>query len=181
MAGLKRHQRFACGGLTFPFKSGSPMPPPAAKSRRDRGVAPTPLIDLLTSGKSIDQIAEIHNHTRGRTESLLRKELKAMSIRPAKDYAKLQIRRLEAIVDKLTEKANKGELAAIDRVLRILARLDNYHGFTKAPVNARRPAEPDVDERDDEAFDRKLADLLVLSEKAQERRDGETTRSDGGA
>ena len=157
------------------------MPLPAAKSRRDRGGAPTPLIDLLTSGQSIDQIAKAYNYTRGRTESLLRKELKALSIRPARDYAKLQIRRLEAIVDELTKKANTGDLAAVDRVLRILARLDNYHGFAKPAVNARPPAQPDVDERDDEAFDRKLADLLILSEKAQERRDGETTRSDGGA
>ena len=39
------------------------MPLPAAKSRRDRGGAPTPLIDLLTSGKSIDEIAATCNYT----------------------------------------------------------------------------------------------------------------------
>ena len=65
--------------------------------------------------------------------------LRRIAIRPARDYAKLQIMRLEGMVGKLTEKANTGDLAAIDRMLRTLDRLDRYHGFAKRP---QKPAPP---------------------------------------
>ena len=130
----------------------------AAKTRgvsRHAPLSPGVLNQLMT-GQSVDKIGESRNLTRMCIERILRKELKALSIRPARDYAKLQIRRLEAVVDRLTVKANEGDLAATDRLLRILDRLDRYHGFVK-----QSPKPPAPDERDDEAFDRKLADLAA--------------------
>lgn len=47
------------------------------------------MLDQLASGKSIDQIAQIRNYTRLRVEQFLRAELRAISIRPARDYAKI--------------------------------------------------------------------------------------------
>jgi hypothetical protein len=88
------------------------------------------MLDQIARGKSIDQIADMRNYTRGRVEKYLRLELKAISIRPARDYAKIQIRRLDALVDKLTEIANRGDLNAIDRLLKVIDRLDRYHGFS---------------------------------------------------
>jgi hypothetical protein len=88
------------------------------------------MLDLLASGKSIDQIAQMRNYTRLRVEQFLRAELRAISIRPARDYAKIQIRRLEALVAKLTDMTNAGDLGAIDRLLKVLDRLDRYHGFS---------------------------------------------------
>lgn len=152
--------------------------PRATKSRRageaDSRAPAGPLLDLLASGASIDQIASQRNRTRQRTESILRAELKAISIRPTRDYAKLQIRRLDALVGKLTEKANAGEFAAIDRILKVLDRLDRYHGFVKSPAKPDKNSEPAADEKDDEAFDRKLAELLRRRTKAGDAGDGET-------
>jgi hypothetical protein len=88
------------------------------------------MLDQLASGKSIDDIAAARNYTRTRVEKFLRAELKVISIRPARDYAKIQIRRLDALVGKLTEMANAGDLGAADRLLKVLDRLDRYHGFS---------------------------------------------------
>ena len=52
-------------------------------------------------------------------------------------FARRQIARLEGMLDGLTAKANDGESAAIDRILKILDRLDRYHGFSpQAASNA---------------------------------------------
>ena len=83
------------------------------------------------AGEAVDAIAEKEGLTRRRVETLLRDELRRRWIAPAEDYARLQIARLDAIAAKLTPKAEKGELPAIDRVLKILDRLDRYHGFSK--------------------------------------------------
>ena len=97
------------------------------------------VLDQLVSGKSVDTIADARNFTRERVERILRTELKAISIRPARDYAKLQIRRLEAIASKLMERLDKGDVDTVDRLLKTLDRLDRYHGFsTQTACSAAR-------------------------------------------
>ena len=46
------------------------------------------------------------------------------------DFAKLQIARLESLSLLTLDRGQKGELEALDRALKILDRLDRYHGFT---------------------------------------------------
>ncbi len=130
------------------------------------------VLDELTAGKTVDQIGAARNLTRMRVERILRAELKAFSIRPAHDYVKLQIRRLESVIVKLTEKANDGDLGAVDRLMRMLDRLDRYHGFGKAPAK-----DPKRSARDDEAFKRKLADLVVRARKARQQNDERSRES----
>jgi hypothetical protein len=141
--------------------------PPAARSRSVGEGAPAAAsapraLDMLISGHSVDAIADARKHTRARVERNLRAELNAISIRPAQDYAKLQIKRLEAIVGKLAEKANDGDLAAVDRILKILDRLDRYHGFAKLPPATRRST--------DQAYEqllKKLADMAACRDSAK--------------
>jgi len=141
--------------------------PPAAKLRSVGEGAPVAMgpraLDLLMSGRSVDNIADARNHTRARVERILRAELKAISIRPARDYAKLQIRRLEAMLVRLIEKANDGDLAAVDRILKILDRLDRYHGFARLP-----PTSPQADDQAYEQLLKKLADMAARREKAKQ-------------
>ena len=47
-------------------------------------------------------------------------------------FAKLQIARLEALSVKMFKRAQKGELKAVDRAIKIIERLDRYHGFDRA-------------------------------------------------
>ncbi len=88
------------------------------------------VLDELLRGRSIEAIADTRNATRARVEKILRAELQVISIRPARDYAKLQIWRLETMANKLIEKAGAGDLGAVDRLLKIFDRLDRYHGFS---------------------------------------------------
>jgi len=141
--------------------------PHAAKTRGVGEGAPSAAaapraLDMLISGHSIDSIADTRKHTRARVERNLRAELKAISIRPTLDYAKLQIKRLEAIVGKLVEKANDGDLAAVDRMLKILDRLDRYHGFAKLPSASQRSTNQAYEE-----LLKKLADMAARRDKAK--------------
>ena len=51
---------------------------------------------------------------------------------PAAEFAKIQIARLEGFCLQLMDRVDAGELAAIDRALKIIDRLDRYHGFHRA-------------------------------------------------
>ncbi len=89
------------------------------------------ILAALVTGASVDEVATAEGLRPKRVEKLLRDELRRRWIAPAQDYARLQIARLETMCAKLNDKATEGDLAAIDRILRILDRLDRYHGFTK--------------------------------------------------
>ncbi len=116
--------------------------PPAAAPVRARKAAPArrgpKILAALVAGESVDAIAEKEGLSRKRIETILRDELRRRWVAPAEDYARLQIVRLEAMSAKLAAKAEKGDLPAIDRMLKILDRLDRYHGFTQADARQRR-------------------------------------------
>ncbi len=114
--------------------------PPADAPVRARKVAPArrgaKIVAALVAGQSVEAIAESERLTRNRVEALLRDELRRRWVAPAADHARLQIVRLEAMTAKLAPSAEAGDLPAIDRALKILDRLDRYHGFSKlAPTN----------------------------------------------
>jgi hypothetical protein len=140
-----------------------------AKRPRVREAAPVGprVLAALTAGQSVEAISKRNKMPARRVEKILRDELRRVSIRPARDHAKLQIRRLESMVGILTEKAGAGELAAVDRLLRIMDRLDRHHSIAKKPAKLAPP-----EERDDEAFDRKLDELAARydAEKREARR-----------
>ena len=117
--------------------------PPTVASARVRKTAPArrgpQILVALVAGESVDAIAEKEGLSRKRVEIMLRDELRRRWIAPAEDYARLQIARLEAIVGKLKEAAQEGHLPAIDRLLKVMDRLDRYHGFTKLMTLANEP------------------------------------------
>jgi hypothetical protein len=97
---------------------------------------------------------------------MLRDELRRRWVAPAGDYARLQIVRLEAMCGKLAAKAEQGDLPAIDRMLKILDRLDRYHGFTRLT-----PASAQYDEG---ARERLLAKLNAMAARMIAARKPET-------
>jgi hypothetical protein len=102
--------------------------PARSRARASRGPA---VLAAMINGSSLTAIAASENLSAKVVERLLRDELRKRWIAPAQDYARLQIARLEAIATQLKEKSRDGELPAIDRLLKVLDRLDRYHGFTK--------------------------------------------------
>ena len=133
--------------------------PPAVAPVRARQAAPArrgpKILVALVAGEGVDAIAEKEGLSRKRVETMLRDELRRRWVAPAEDYARLQIVRLEAMSAKLAAKAESGELPAIDRMLKILDRLDRYHGFTKLT-----PASSTYDEG---ARERLLAKLNAMA------------------
>jgi hypothetical protein len=103
-----------------------PTPHIAPTSRAQRVLA------SLIAGAGLDEIGVKEKITRKRTEKILRDELRRRWVAPAQEFARLQIARLECMILKLIDRVQKGELEAIDRALKIVDRLDRYHGFTRA-------------------------------------------------
>ena len=119
----------------------TPVEEPARKrARASRGPA---VLAAMINGVSLADIAEAEHATPKSVERMLRKELRKRWIAPAQDYARLQIARLEAIAAQLKEKSKGGDLPTIDRLLKVLDRLDRYHGFTKLAALAA-PAREDL-------------------------------------
>jgi len=110
------------------------------------------IVAARIAGQSVEAIADSAGLTRKRVETLLRDELRGRWVAPAADYA-----RLEAMAATLAPAAVAGEPPAIDRALKILDRLDRYHGFSKfVPPNAA----PDEGSRE-----RLLAKLNMMAER----------------
>ena len=147
----------------FFFEKDCRMPAPVSAFARVRKPAqPKPgqrILAALLMGSSLEKIAEQEAISLKRVEKLLRDELHKRWVAPAQDYARIQVARLETILAELTAKAEKGEIAAIDRILKVLDRLDRYHGFGKLmPVAREDPDE--IHKRLMERLDRAAGRLL---------------------
>ncbi|HLX97379.1 MAG TPA: hypothetical protein VKR62_01680 [Roseiarcus sp.] len=105
---------------------------PSTGSKRSRTTRAQRVFAALIAGKGVDEIGTAEKLTRKRTEDILRQELRSRWVAPAEDFARLQIARLERMILKLLDRIQNGDLKAIDRALKIVDRLDRYHGFTKA-------------------------------------------------
>jgi hypothetical protein len=108
----------------------NPWTPPKAAA-----AAPTRAQRVLASligGAGLDEIGAAEKLTRKRTEKILRDELRRRWVAPAQEFARLQIARLDSMILKLSDRVQEGDLKAIDRALKIVDRLDRYHGFTRA-------------------------------------------------
>jgi hypothetical protein len=111
---------------------------PPIRSKRSRVTRAQRVLASLIAGAGVDEISTTERLTRKRTESILRQELRNRWVAPAEDFARLQIARLEQMFLKLLDRIQYGDLRAIDRALKIVDRLDRYHGFT----SAKRVPEP---------------------------------------
>ena len=136
--------------------------PPADAPVRARKAAPArrgaKIVAALVSGQSVEAIADSERLTRKRVETLLRDELRRRWVAPAA--------RPRAPADRAAGGDGGDARAAwprtasspaIDRVLKILDRLDRYHGFSKlAPAN---------DAPDEGGRERLLAKLNAMAER----------------
>ena len=117
---------------------------PSTRSKRSKVTRAKRILALLIAGAGVDEIGAAERLTRKRIESILRQELRNRWVAPAEDFARPQIAGLEQMLLKLLDRLQNGDLKAIDRAIRIVDRLDRYHGFTKAK---RFPAQYGEEER----------------------------------
>lgn len=86
----------------------------------------------LVAGAGFDEIGAQERISPKLAQRIVHNELGRRWVAPAQDYARLQIARLEFLMLTLSARIRRGEQEAIDRALRILDRLDRYHGFNRA-------------------------------------------------
>ena len=90
------------------------------------------MLDALIGGASPAEIGAEENLATPTVERALGEELGRRWTPTVAEYAKLQIARLETFCLGLMDRIEDGELAAIDRALKIVDRLDRYNGFHRA-------------------------------------------------
>jgi hypothetical protein len=100
-----------------------PTPPQDARAKR--------MIAALVDGVDLDAIAAQERLPPKEVQAILREELSRRWVAPVADFAKIQIAQLENLCLHVMERVDSGDIAAVDRALRIIDRLDRYHGFQR--------------------------------------------------
>lgn len=104
-------------------------------------------LSLRKAGATYDQIAERVGITREGARGAVARALAALSdvcTEEAKEVRQLELDRLDAMLLGLWQRASKGEVAAIDRVLRIQERRSRLLGLD-APANQTIASDTAVD------------------------------------
>ena len=95
------------------------------------------MIAALIEGLDLDAIAARERLPPKEAQTILREALGERWVAPLADFAKIQIARLENLCLHVMDRVDGGELAAVDRALRIFDRFDRYHGFNRAKSGSR--------------------------------------------
>lgn len=103
------------------------------------------IVDALVDGADIDSIALQERLPPKEVQAILRDELGRRWVPPVADFAKIQIARLESLCQRVMDRVDSGDIAAIDRALRIIDRLDRYHGFQRGSPALQQYGEEERD------------------------------------
>ncbi|HZZ61069.1 MAG TPA: hypothetical protein VFE63_07835 [Roseiarcus sp.] len=90
------------------------------------------IIAALIEGADLDAVAAQERLPAEEVQAILHEELSQRWVAPVADFAKIQIARLENLCLHVMDRVDSGELGAIDRAVKIVDRLDRYHGFHRA-------------------------------------------------
>ena len=132
-----------------------PDAPKGAKPSRAQRI-----LAALIGGAGPDAIGQREKLPVKRVESLVRDALARRWVAPATAFAKLQIARLETLALQALDRGQQGELDALDRALKILDRLDRYHGFHRA--------NPTFEPYGDEERERLINKLNVIAARLED-------------
>jgi hypothetical protein len=123
------------------------MTPPARPARKGRLTVDESLVRRdrifarLTDGQSYAAIAAAEAITPRRLRQIVHEGLNRSNFDPRDDFALVQIARLEHALSAIMREIDEGKLAAVDRMLKVLAELDRYHK-PAAPPSAYRFQSP---------------------------------------
>ena len=129
----------------------APKTPPAVKTparaapRRKSADLRLAIMEGLTSGLSVPHIAKATHKTTRRVRQIVADMLERRELDPAGGFAQLQIARLNDAMAVAHTMMMNGDLAALDRVVKVAGELDRYHGFfpSRAAPLAALPAPPE--------------------------------------
>ncbi|HLW90882.1 MAG TPA: hypothetical protein VKS78_06225 [Roseiarcus sp.] len=120
------------------------MPPPRLTGR-DRALRRDRIFARLLEGQAVATIAAEEGVTARRVRQIVQESLARWDADPAKDYAGVQIARLEAALRLIELKIGEGDVRVVDKLVKVLGQLDKYH------LSQLRLRETYIDEEDREA------------------------------
>ncbi len=130
-------------------------PPRRARIRRATAERRLRIVERLTAGLSVAEIAGAEAVTARRVRQLVAETLAEHAVDTPAGFVPLQICRLGAAMQVAYAKMMTGDLQALDRVVKIVRELDRYHGFggvEAAPPPAPQVGRPATSEADAEIF-----------------------------
>ncbi|WP_158818310.1 hypothetical protein [Methylocapsa sp. S129] len=100
--------------------------------RRDR------IFARMLEGQPYHAIAAAEGITQRHVRKIVQEALKKDNVDPKQDFVLVQIARLEGALRLIEQKMLEGKLNAIDRLVKVLERLDLYYAQTEAPSSLAR-------------------------------------------
>jgi hypothetical protein len=133
---LINQERNLCPAETKPSPSQNRSPNRKVQLRRaaerDNAARKERIFSDLVLGMTHAAIARHENCSLQTVRRTIARELASRCIDPAEDYVKLQIERLNGALAAAHGKMLDGDMAGLDRVLKVIAELDRYHGLPRA-------------------------------------------------
>jgi len=114
------------------------MPPPSSapvvrRTAREREQRRIRILGMVQAGFSYEAIARDEGLSRERVRQIVAQSLREPEGGTRLDHARVQLARLEPALRLAARGVADGELRAIDRLLRVLDRLDKYGAVAEAP------------------------------------------------
>jgi hypothetical protein len=112
------------------------MPTPARPriTAADRERRRVRIFARLQEGWSYEALAEAETLSRERVRQIVKASLDRREVDPNADFVRLQMARLDPALRLASEKVAGGDLKAIDRLLRVLDRMDKYQSAAASVV-----------------------------------------------
>ena len=114
--------------------------PRKRSTKRQMALRDYKVIELLAAGFPIEEIAAREGISARRARGHAAAALARRTLDPPAHFAQLQIRRLSEALLVCTSAMSRGNLQAVDRVVKIVRELDRYHGFGPAAAAPRLTA-----------------------------------------
>ncbi len=124
-----------------------------AQDRADRRMR---VFARLQEGWSYEAIAQEEKLTRERIRQIVAETLAGRAVDPNRQHLRLQIARLDPALRLAAQQVAAGDLRGVDRLIRVLDRLDTYQGAAAMAGDARR---------DDDAYAKLMAKLGRMAER----------------
>ncbi|MFZ1964043.1 MAG: hypothetical protein WAU78_11370 [Roseiarcus sp.] len=100
------------------------------------------ILERLTMGASVMNIANVEKITIRRVRQIIAEMLASREVDPPAGFVQLQIARLSDAMVVAHTMMMEGDLRAMDRLIKLTAELDRYHGFGRAEIAAAPPLPP---------------------------------------
>ncbi len=127
----------------MPSSPPAPSAPIVRRIAREREQRRIRILAMVQAGFSYEAIARDENLSRERVRQIVAQALREPDDGTRLDHARVQLARLEPALRLAARGVADGELRAIDRLLRVLDRLDKYGAVAEAP----QPYDENVRER----------------------------------